>query len=109
MIDLQKSDTWKIQVTIPINFISSKDTDEERTIYPKSDNIEVIIYDNPYKVAEELFDLLRSRYQVVLETRMKQSDFIFDCVNLSYYKFHKVNFKGGGSYIDSPDWIEKMQ
>ena len=24
-----------------------------------------------------------------------------------YYKCHKVNFKGDGSYIDSPDWIKK--
>ena len=23
-----------------------------------------------------------------------------------YYKFHKVNFRCGGSYIDSPDWIK---
>ena len=23
-----------------------------------------------------------------------------------YYKCHKVNFKRGGSYIDSPDWIK---
>ena len=27
--DLQKSDTWKVQLTTPINFISSKDTNEE--------------------------------------------------------------------------------
>ena len=29
MVDFQRSDTWKIRVTIAINFISSKDTDEE--------------------------------------------------------------------------------
>ena len=23
-----------------------------------------------------------------------------------YYKCHKVHFKSGGSYIDSPDWIK---
>ena len=27
IIDLQNSDTWKIQLTIAINFISSKDTE----------------------------------------------------------------------------------
>ena len=26
-----------------------------------------------------------------------------------YYKCHKVNFKHGGSYIDSPDWIKKKK
>ena len=38
---------------------------------------------------------------------MRGSDFIFDWVNLLYYKSHKRNFKQGGSYIDSPDWIKK--
>ena len=38
---------------------------------------------------------------------MKGSDFIFNSVQLMYYKCHKVNFIRGGSYIDSPDWIKK--
>ena len=31
---------------------------------------------------------------------MRESDFIFDLVQLMYYKFHKVNFRHGGSYND---------
>ena len=31
--DLRKSDTWKIQLTIAINFVSSKDNDEERVMH----------------------------------------------------------------------------
>ena len=38
---------------------------------------------------------------------MKGTDFIFDSVQLMYYKCHRVNFIHGGSYIDSPDWIKK--
>ena len=26
-----------------------------------------------------------------------------------YYKCHKVTFRCGGSYIDSPDWIKKKK
>ena len=37
--NLKKSDTWKIQLTIAINFISSKDIDEERVMHSTSDNI----------------------------------------------------------------------
>ena len=37
--NLKKSDTWKIQLTIAINFISSKDNYEERLMHSKSDNI----------------------------------------------------------------------
>ena len=39
IINLQKSETCKIQLTIPINFISFKDTDKERTMHSQSDNI----------------------------------------------------------------------
>ena len=38
---------------------------------------------------------------------MGGSDFIFDGVNLLYYKCLKINFKRSGSYIDSADWIKK--
>ena len=36
-------DTWKIQLTIEINFISSKDNDEERVMHSYSDKIEIVI------------------------------------------------------------------
>ena len=38
---------------------------------------------------------------------MKISDFIFDSIQLRYYKCLKVSFIRGGSYIDSPSWIKK--
>ena len=48
-----------------------------------------------------LMKSLRSKYQDNLKTSMKGSDFIFNSAQLMYYKCHKVNFKRGGSYIDS--------
>ena len=86
---------------------SSKDTNKEQTVHSKSDNIEVMAFDDENKIIEELFDSLLSRYQIGLETQMRGSDFIFNCVNLFYYKYHKINFKCGGSYIGSLDWIKK--
>ena len=53
--------------------------------------------------------LLRSRYQGNLETSMKGNDFVFDSIQLIYYKCHKVSFKRGSSCIDSPDWIKRKQ
>ena len=45
---------WKIQLTITINFISSKyDNDEEREMHSKSDNIEIIMNDEA-EVIEKL-------------------------------------------------------
>ena len=40
---------------------------------------------------------------------MRGSDFIFNSVQLLYHNFHKINFKRGISYIDSPDWIKKKK
>ena len=56
-----------------------------------------------------LFESLRSRYQGNLETSMTGSDFIFDSVQLMYYKCHKVNFKRDHLYIDTPDCIKKKK
>ena len=55
------------------------------------------------QIVDELFDSLRLRYQGNLGTSMEGSKFIFDSVQMMYYKCHKVNFGRGGSYINSPD------
>ena len=65
--NFSKSDTRKIQLVITINFIFSKDTDEEHAKHSKGDNIELMIYDNADEVIEELFESLLNKYQIVLE------------------------------------------
>ena len=54
-------DTSKVQLTIVVNVISSKDSDEEQVMHSKSDNIEVTAYDNANKVIKEIFESLASR------------------------------------------------
>ena len=66
-------------------------------------------YNNANEVVDELLQSLLSRYQIGLKTLMRGSNFIFDSVQLLYCKCYKINFKLGGSYIDSPDWIKKQQ
>ena len=41
--DHKTQEEWKIQLTMIINFISSKDYDETRTMHTTSDNIEIMI------------------------------------------------------------------
>ena len=77
-----------MQLTIAINFISSKDVDEERVMHSKSDNIELMLYDNANEVVNKVFESLLSRYQIDLETLMRGSDFIFDSVQLLYYNIY---------------------
>ena len=106
MNNFKKSYRWKIQLTIAINFISSKNNDEEPVMHSKSDNIEIMIKDKVNEVIEKLFDLLLNKYQIGLETLMRGSDFIYDCVHLLHSRCHKINFKRGRSYIDSSEWIK---
>ena len=54
MIDLQKSGTWKVQLTIAINLISSKDVDEDRLVF--INNKEFIIYDNANDTVHKLLE-----------------------------------------------------
>ena len=78
-------------------------------MHSTSGNIKFTSYNDANEVVNEVFESLRSRYQGNLETSMRGSDFIFDSVQLMYYKCHKVNFRRGDSYIDSPDWIKKKK
>ena len=48
----------KVQLTIEINFICSKDNDEEQVMHRKSDSIEVMTYDNVNEVIKEIFESL---------------------------------------------------
>ena len=57
-------------------------TDEECMMHSKSDN---------KKIMEELFQFVLSRYRIGLETSMKGSAFVFDCVYLLCYKCHEIN------------------
>ena len=51
--------------------------------------MEVVKFNTPDKITEQLFDSLYSRYQISLETQMRGRDDIFDCVNSLYYKCFK--------------------
>ena len=66
IINLQKSDTWKVSLTTAINFISSKDADMVIVMHLKSNNIEFKLYDSANEVFNELFESLLSRYQIWL-------------------------------------------
>ena len=54
---------WKIQLTEAINFVSSKDSSETRTIHTKSDNAEILIGNETNEIMEDLFDSFLLRYQ----------------------------------------------
>ena len=55
IIDYKTQEEWKIQLTVSINFISSKDSGETRNLRTKSNNIEIMIDNETDEITERLF------------------------------------------------------
>ena len=72
-------------------------------MHSKSDFMEIMISYEVDEVIKKRFGALKNRHQSNLQPM--RGEFVFDYVQLLYYKFHKINFNCVGSYIDSPDWI----
>ena len=52
-----------MQLTMIINFVSSKDSDESRSMYTNSDNIEIKMGNETDEIIEKFFKYLLQRYQ----------------------------------------------
>ena len=107
--DHKTQEEWKIQLTMIINFISSKDYDETRTMHTTSDNIEIMIGNKTNGIIKNFLILFCKKDQEGLEESMRGSEFIFDSVDLLYYKLQKISLKKGRSYIDSPKWLKNKK
>ena len=67
----------------------------------KSDNVEILMGIETDKIIKEVFEYFLNKYQKNLENKMKNSDFVFESVDLLYYSLNKTTLKRGGSYIKS--------
>ena len=104
--DFKNKGEWIIQLTAEINFSSLKpDSNETRTMYTESDNIEIMIGSDTNEVIEYLFKSLLQRYQENLEEKVRGSEFGFDGVNALYYDLSKTSLNRGGSHMESQKWI----
>ena len=92
---------WKIQLTIQINFVSSSDPGEIRTMGSKSKNIEILMVTETDDIINELFESFLQKYQELLEEKMRDSKFVFESVVLLYYSLHKTTIEIVGIYIES--------
>ena len=107
--DKKKSGEWKIQLIMKINSISSKNYNDVRDMYSKSDNVEIMMSTDNIEIIEKLFDSILKRCQEGLEISMRGSDFVFDYVESLNYIFHKIDLKRGGSFIETPKRIKKKK
>ena len=57
VIDYETPGEWKTQLTMKINFVSSKnDSHEIRTMRTKSDNVHILMVSKTDEITEELFE-----------------------------------------------------
>ena len=70
---------WKIQKSMRVNFITSKDTGETYTIYVCSDNVSIIWGNDTNDTIREIFSSFLKKYQEELKI-IKRSDFVFESV-----------------------------
>ena len=73
------------------------------------DDMKIIIDYETDENIEKCFDSLLQRYQKGLEEKLRGTEFIFDSVDLLYYKLHKISLNRGESYIDSPIWLKSKK
>ena len=88
------------------NFISTKGSEDKRTIFSKNEPIEIFMCSNTKDVIDKLFNMLLQGFQKVQETSNERgSEFIPENAELLYCNFQGKDIKRADSYIMSPDWI----
>ena len=86
--------------------ISTNSFEETRTIYTKSESVEIFMGSNTNGVIDKLFNTLLKRFQHAQETSNdKGNEFILESVELLYYHFQKMEIRRAESYIMSPNWM----
>ena len=83
----------EIQISMHVNFNSSKDTGETRTIYVWSDNTKIMWGNETDDIIEELLKSFLDSYQKEEQIMRGGSDFIFESVKLIDYHLHKISLK----------------
>ena len=98
------SNEWKIQINMDVNFVSSNDTGEIRTIFVWSDNEEIRLGNETDDIIKRLINsfLNYQKEEIILRNG---SNFVFESVDLLSYHIHKTSLKRGNSYIKPPEWI----
>ena len=99
------SNEWKIQINMNVNFVSSNDTGEIRTIFVWSNNEEIRLGNETDDIIKGLINSFLNNYQKEEIILKNGSNFVFESVDLLSYHIHKTSLKRGKSYIKSPEWI----
>ena len=88
---------WKIQANMRVNFVSSNDTGEIRTIFVLSDNEEIRLGNETDDIVKRLINSFLNNYQKEELILRNGSNFVFESVGLLSYHIHKTSLKRGNS------------
>ena len=91
------SNEWKIQINMHVNFVSSNDAGEARTIFVWSDNEEVRSGNETDDIIKGLLNSFLNNYQKEEIVLRNGSNFVFESVDLLSYHIHKTSLKRGNS------------
>ena len=100
-----ESNEWKIQINMHVNFVSSNDTGEIRTIFVWSDNEEITLGNETDDIIKGLLNSCLNNYQKEEIILRNGNGFVFKSVDLLSCHIHKTRLKRRKSYIKSPEWL----
>ena len=105
LINDHKTNESKIQTNMHVNFISSNDTGETRTIFVWSNNKKIRQGNETNDVIKRLVNFFLNNYQNEEAILRNESNFVFESVDLLPYHIRKIGLRRGRSYIKSPEWV----
>ena len=82
MDDYKSKGEWKRQITNENNLYFFIGKNESWVMHTKSDNVEIMNGTDTSDAINELINSFMKRYQEGLETKMKGSSYIFECIDL---------------------------
>ena len=100
-----KTNEWKIRINMHVNFISSNDKGETRTIFVWSINEEIRLGNETNDIIKRLINSFLTNYQNEEGILRNGSNFVYESVDLLSYHLHKISLRRGRSYIKSPQWV----
>ena len=99
------SNEWKTQINIHVNFVSSNDNGENRTIFVWRDNEEIRLGNETDDIIKRLVNSFLNNYQEEETILINGSNFVFESVDLLPYHIHKTSLRRGNSYAKSSEWL----
>ena len=109
LINKHKNDNWKIQLTMKIILTPIEDFDDNRALYVKTKNVEIMMGSDTNEIAKELFESIIQKNQELMEYSTKNSGLILEGVELMNYDINKITINRGGSYTESPIWLKSKK